>query len=148
MNTIDPTKAAQVWQRVRAGDPQSPLGEDLGALITGEWESATTYLQLSRRLSGHPGALLRKLSEGEQSHVACLKGIYTLLTGKRPGFTGVKPGTDDIQRTLRRCYGQQMQRLACYESHTDDPQYGHIFARVAQQEREHCHKLLEILGLL
>lgn len=148
MNTIDPTKAAHVWQRVRAEASPSLEENGLGELIVREWESASAYLQLSRRMTGRSATLLRKLFEQEQAHVACLKGIYTLITGKRPSFTGVKPGQDDPQKALRRCYGEQMQRLACYEQRSADPQYGHVFARLAQQEREHCHILLEILGTL
>ena len=146
MDTIDPVKAAQVWQRVRNDSPQTPQLEGLGELIIRESESAATYLLLSRRFQGRPSALLRRLFEQEQAHAACLKGIYTLLTGKRPGFAGVKPVTDDPKKTLRRCYGRQMQCLASYEQRTGDPEYGHIFTRLAQQEREHCHVLLELLG--
>ena len=148
MDVIDSAKAAQVWERVQGRTPEENREAGLGELITREWESAGTYLLLSRQVQGRASALLRKLSEQEGAHVACLKGIYTLITGKRPGFTGVKPGHEHLHSALRRCYGQQMQRLACYESRCNDPEYGHIFAQLAQQERQHCHIVLEVLGML
>jgi rubrerythrin len=148
MDTIDPATAARVWQRVRAEEPEAPREEELKELIAREWEAAATYLQLSRHFQGRQNALLRKLFTQEQAHAACLKGLYSLLTGKRPAVAGVKPVEDDPMKALRRCYGRQMQCLARYEQRTNDPEYGHVFARLAQQEKEHCHILLEIIGNL
>jgi rubrerythrin len=148
MDTIDPATAAWVWQRVRAEEPEAPREEGLKELIAREWEAAATYLQLSRHFQGRQNALLRKLFTQEQAHAACLKGLYSLLTGKRPAVAGVKPVEDDPMKVLRRCYGRQMQCLARYEQRTNDPEYGHVFARLAQQEKEHCHILLEIIGNL
>lgn len=148
METIDSAKAAQVWQRVHGETTGNCPEEGLTELIAQEWEAATTYLQLSRRLQGKQNMLLRKLFEQEQAHAACLKGIYTLITGKRPNVAGVKPVVDDTGKALRRCYGKQMQCLAKYEQRGADPDYGHIYTRLAQQEKEHCHMILEILGSL
>ena len=148
MDKIDHEKAARVWDRVHA-DTQIPHWEQgLPELIVREWEAATTYLQLSRRFQGKQNALLRKLFEQEQAHMSCLKGLYTLITGKKPQVAAVQPVTEDTQKVLRRCYGRQMQCLAQYEQRTSDPEYGHVFTRLAQQEKEHCHLLLELLGSL
>ncbi len=146
MNTIDPAKAARVWQRVRADAPEQADQAALSELIAQERESAATYLLLSRRLQGKHSAILRKLFEQEQAHAACLKGIYTLTTGKRPNVSVVQPAPGEPIKVLRRCYGRQMQCLARYEQRAGDPEYGHVFARMAQQEKEHCHVLLELLG--
>ena len=148
MDTIDPAKAQRVWQRVQSQLPETARETGLPELIAREWEAATTYLQLSRRFQGRQNALLRKLFEQEQAHLSCLKGIYTLQTGKRPNVAGVPPVTDDAQKVLRRCYGRQMQSLARYEQLSGDPEYGHVFARLSGQEKEHCHMILELLGSL
>ena len=148
METIDSQKAAQVWKRVHGETTGNGPEDGLSELIAQEWEAATTYLQLSRRLQGRQNMLVRKLFEQEQAHAACLKGIYTLITGKRPNVAGVKPVVDDPAKVLRRCYGKQMQCLAKYEQRSADPDYGHIYTRLAQQEKEHCHMILEILGSL
>lgn len=147
METIDPVKAAKVWQRVRPEGGQ-PREQGLLALIAQEWTDAATYLQLSRRLTGKDSALLRRMYEQEQSHAACLKGIYNLLTGTHPAVRAIPTSPEDPQTVLRRCYGREMQCLAQYEARISDPEFGQVFARLAEQERTHCHQLLEILGRL
>ena len=144
METIDKQKAARVWERVQGRPVRDP--GDLPALIAGEWSDAAIYLQLSRRFQGKESAALRRLYEQEQSHAACLKGIYTLLTGTQPAVPTVTPALENTEAALRRCYGREMQSLAAYEARSADPEYGQVFARLAQQEREHCHTLLTIIG--
>ena len=150
MNKIDPVKAAQVWQRVHPKPEERELPRESGLLelIAAEWQSAGTYLQLSKRYTGKTHAHFHKLFQREQAHTACLKGIYTLITGKKPSVAPAPPLTGETQTHLRKCYGQSMQQLAQYEARTGDPEYGHIFQRLAQQEKEHCHTLLELLGNL
>jgi rubrerythrin len=41
-----------------------------------------------------------------------------------------------------------MQSLAAYEARMDDPEYGRVFERLAQQERAHCQWLLTLIGSL
>lgn len=151
MEVYDPEKAARVWQRVR-GENMSPVPEPdiqgLLALIAEEWTDATTYLHLSRQYQGKQSATLRKMFEEEQAHAACLKGIYTLTTGTRPVVRTVPPAREPVETTLRRCYGREMRCLAEYEARSADSQYGQVFARLAAQEREHCHLILELLGSL
>ena len=147
MDTIDREKAARVWERVRSDAPPSPE-QGLTELIAAEWTDAAVYLQLSRRFQGKDSALLRRMYEEEQAHTACLKGIYTLITGRRPAVKAVPPPQGDVEQILRRCYGREMQSLARYEARASDPEYGQVFARMAQQERAHCHSVLELLGRL
>ena len=148
MNGYDPKMAARVWQRVQKAPDTAPDAAQLMSLIAQEWTDAATYLALSRRTQGRPSALLHRLYEEEQAHMACLKGIYTLLTGSRPTTHSVQPTNEPIGLVLRRCYGREMQCLAQYEARSADPEYGPIFARLAAQEREHCRLVLEILGSL
>ena len=144
METMDQAAAARVWQRVRGETESREKG--LLALIAQEWTDAATYLQLSRRLSGKDSAILRKMYEQEQSHTACLKGIYTLITGEHPTVRAMPVEQGDTESVLRRCYGREMQCLAQYEARTGDPEYGQVFSRLADQERDHCRLLLELLG--
>ena len=145
MEKIDPAKAARVWQRVQE-KPEQTRGQDLQELIFEEWNDAATYLQLSRKFQGKKASLLRKLYQDEQSHAACLKGIYTLITGNRPLVKSLPPLHGTPEQILRQCYGREMRGLARYESRSDDPEYGQVFSRLAQQEREHCRLILELLG--
>ena len=148
METIDPAKAAQIWQRVQADVPQESPEQGLLELITQEWTDAAIYLQLSRRFQGKESTTLRRMFEEEQAHAACLKGIYTLITGARPAVRAVAPSAADPDQILRRCYGREMRCLAQYEKRAANPEYGQVFARLAAQEREHCRLVLELLGNL
>ena len=143
---IDPQKAARVWQRVHPEQDSPEQG--LLALIAQEWADASTYLQLSRKLTGKAATLLRTLFEQEQAHMACLKGIYTLITGTHPKIAALPLPQEAPEQILRRCYGREMQCLAQYEQRSNHPEYGKVFARLAQQEQEHCRILLEIIGSL
>ena len=148
MENYDPEAAARVWQRVQGKDCRGEALSNLPEMIAGEWQDAAVYLRLSRKFSGKEAGYLRKMFEEEQSHAACLKGIYTLLTGQRlESFTPSVP-QEPVSATLRRCYGREMQSLAQYERWAAHGEYGPVFASLAQQERAHCAALLEILGNL
>ena len=148
METYDKAKAARVWQRVQTEAAANPA-QGLGGLIAEEWADAAVYLALSKRVQGNQSAVLRKMSQEEQAHMACLKGIYKLQNAGQPDVPAPSP-TDKapVSTLLRRCYGREMRCLAQYESRSADPEYGQVFARMAQQEREHCRQILEILGKL
>jgi hypothetical protein len=71
-----------------------------------------------------------------------------LITGQQPVTRSPLPEVDTPELTLRRCYGREMRCLSQYEARQSDPQYGHIFRTLAQQEKAHCHRILEILGAI
>lgn len=148
METYDKAKAARVWQRVQGAAAANPT-QGLPGMIAEEWADAALYLALSRRVQGPAGAILRKMSQEEQAHMACLKGMYTLQGTGRPDIPAPQPADKaPVGLLLRRCYGREMRCLAQYEARAADPEYGQVFARMAQQEREHCRQILEILGSL
>lgn len=148
METYNPELAARVWQRVQKESEPAQDPQWLFQLIAQEWTDAMIYLALSRRTQGKSSALLRRMFQEEQTHAACLKGIYTLMTGSHPVVRSTPPAQEPISVMLRRCYGREMQCLAQYEAHSADPEYGQVFARLAAQEREHCRMVLELLGSL
>ena len=148
METIDKAKAARVWQRVQGAAAANPT-HGLQGLIAEEWADAAIYLSLSRRVQGNAAVILRKIGQEEQSHMACLKGIYTLQGAGKPDIPAPPPvDKAPVSVILRRCYGREMRCLAQYESRANDPEYGQVYARMAQQEREHCRQILELLGSL
>ena len=146
MNTIDPQKAARVWQRVQ-GTTQ-PSDRELLAMLAREWTKATTYLQLSRQFSGKESAALRRLYDQAQAHTACLKGIYTLITGVRPTVKALPLTGQEPEAVLRRLYGLLMQSLADYEALSPTAEYGPVFARLADREKDSCRAVLEVIGNL
>ena len=148
METFDKVKAARVWQRVQGEMTASPT-HGLQALIAEEWADAAIYLSLSKRLQGNAANILRKIGQEEQSHMACLKGMYALQGSGRPDIPAPPPlDKAPVSVILRRCYGREMRCLAQYEARANDPEYGQVYARMAQQEREHCRLILELLGSL
>lgn len=149
MERYDMQKAARIWERVHASSEaeQNPATV-LPALIVGERMAAATYLQLSRRFQGREARLLRQLYQEEQSHVACLQGIYTLITGEQMAAKTAPVPQGTVVAVLRKCYGEEMRSLAEYEQWASHREYGPVFARLVQQEREHCRMLLEILGMM
>jgi rubrerythrin len=148
MEKLDAEKERQVWGRVRGDAYTAPDLKRLPALIASEEEAADTYLQLSRKLQGKERMILQRMSQEEQAHAACLKGIYHLMTGERASTAYAPKQNTTVEVTLRRCYGKEMRCLAEYEARAQDKEYGAVFLRLAQQEQEHCRMLLEILGNL
>lgn len=149
MESYDKTKAARVWQRVQSSTPTPPTDptRGLSGLIAEEWADASVYLALSKRVQGNAANILRKMGQEEQAHMACLKGMYTLQGAGRPDVPPPPPPDKaPVDVVLRRCYGREMRCLAQYESRADSPEYGQVFTRMAQQEKEHCRLILELLG--
>jgi len=105
-------------------------------------------MRLSKKLPPHQAAVARQMAQQEQSHAACLKGIYTMITGRKPIVPPPVLSDDPPDIILRRCYGREMRCLAQYEARQNDVQYGHVFRSLARQEQEHCHRILEIFGVL
>ena len=154
MNNFDRQKAERVWQRVRQTQPEqhtegkSDSLEDLQGLIMNEWIAAATYAQLARKAPAKAAAVLQRLSREEHGHGACLRGMYSLVTGEKCPVHNQPVPDEPMERTLRRCYGLEMHSLKAYEARTGHPEYGHVFARMADQEREHCMALLGVIGSL
>lgn len=148
MLPYDAEKTAQIWKRVHGQPPAGPDLSELLLMITEEQSDAASFLHLSHRFQGKTSAALRQMAYQEQSHAACLKGIYTMLTGSRPNLHASSVPREPLRQLLLRCYNRQLQRLRLYQARIDDPEHGPSFARLAVQEQEHCHTLLQLMGSL
>ena len=148
MKNYDPKTAARVWDRVQNAAVPIADAQLILNLIADEALDAATYLQLSKRLPTPQATVIRQMAQQEQAHISCLKGIYTMITGEKAKILPPKVADDPPDIVLRRCYGREMRALVQYEARQNDPQYGHVFRTLARQEQEHCHRLLEILGIL
>lgn len=148
MKHYDAKTAARVWDRVQNTAVPMADAQVILNLIAEEALDAASYLQLSKKLPAPLAATARQLSQQEQSHVVCLKGIYTMITGEKPRITVPTASDDPPDIVLRRCYGREMRALAQYEARQGDPQYGHVFRSLAKQEQEHCHRILVLLGAI
>lgn len=148
MKPYDPKTAISVWDRVKSAEPSAGDAPAILNLIEEELADAATYLRLSKKLPPPQAAIARQLSQQEQSHAVCLKGIYSLITGRKALVPQPVIADDPPEIVLRRCYGREMRSLAHYESRQNDPQYGNVFRTLSRQEQEHCHRILELLGAL
>ena len=148
MKQYDPKTAKMVWDRVQNAAVPAPDAPAILNLIEEELVDAAAYLRLSKKLPPALAAIARQLSQQEQSHAGCLRGIYALITGRKAIVPQPVVADDPPEIVLRRCYGREMRCLAQYEARQNDPQYGHVFHSMARQEQEHCHKILELLGVL
>ena len=148
MKNIDAKTAAMVWDRVQNAAVPTGDAPAILNLIEEELVDAAAYLRLARKLPPPQAAIARQLAQQEQSHAVCLKGIYTLITGRKAMVPQPALSDDPPEVVLRRCYGREMRCLAQYEARQTDAQYGHVFRSLARQEQEHCHRILEILGAL
>ena len=147
---MDLLQERELWQRVCPGKealPRDPA-QGLPGLIAAEATDAAAYLQLCRCFKGNQSAMLRQMYQQAQSNMACLRGLYTLITGKQPSARGCEPEAGTPAQMLRRCYGNKMKLLAQYERRLDDREYGRVYERLAQQTQNHLRFLLEILGSL
>ena len=148
MKNYDSKTAARVWDRVQSTTPPAGDAQTVLNLIAEEMLDATSYQRLARRLPPPQAAIARQLSQQEQSHAVCLKGIYSLITGRKALVPQPVISDDPPEIVLRRCFGREMRSLAHYESRQNDPQYGNVFRALSRQEQEHCHRILELLGAL
>ena len=146
MLPYDAEKTAQIWKRVQGQPPAVPDLPALLQMITEEWTDAVTDLHLSHHFRGKHSAALRKMSWQEQAHCACLKGIYAMLTGTHPHVHAPSVPRQPIEQLLRHCYNRELQCVNSYQSRMHDSEHGASFARLAAQEQEHCHILLQLLG--
>ena len=144
MENIDEGLQQRVWQRVRGeGEPKG-----LQQLAATEQNLAAVYLMLSRSAQGPEKAMLRQLFERERSHGRCLNGMSVLRDDRPLSIRTVPPANDRMEIALRKCYAQTLKTLRSYSEREEDPEYGAVFRHLAQQEREHCRIILEILGKL
>ena len=146
MENFDSELEKRVWKRVRGEEQPAPMG--LKGLMAAEQNEAAVYLMLARQMQGKEKNVLRRMFEQEQMHATCLRGMHMVMTGQPLAVRTppVTPQTPEI--ALRKCYGRKLRTMAEYENRTNDREYGAVFAQLAQQEREHCLQLLEILGNL
>ena len=146
MEQYDGSLADRVWQRVRGESGGEPPKPGLRALAAAEAREAAILRMLSGQIQGQDRTLLRDMAEAEQNHAACLGGIHFFTTGTQPGLRQISVPVEAPETALRKCYGRKLRALREYESRISDPEYGHVFAELARQERRHCAVILEIVG--
>lgn len=134
MDKIDSKTAARVWERVHAPPVQSLDVNRLLPLIREEW--------LDLLICKHLGLN----TERSQENIACLKGIYRILTGGLPRMTQPQWKQEKTPVLLRQSFDRRMGLLAQYEALQTDPRFGPVFGRLAAVSLAQACKILESLG--
>lgn len=142
MSKMDEELERSVWSRVREQEAQPALQP----LAVAERSAAAMYLMLSRMMQGRKKELLRQLYHREQIHCRYLCGISVARNGKNLSIRTGAPEVTTAENSLRRCYASTLQAMAHYRARSQDPEYGHLFERLAREEAENCAMILEILG--
>ena len=148
MEQFDGNMEQRVWQRVRGGSAEQPERMDLRALMLSAMENAAAYRQLSGMLTGRLRERAKGLLEGEQANIACLKGIHLLSTGAAMKPKAMNLPSAPAGKLLEKCFHRSRRAMVEYTSRTVDGEFGAVFQKMADREREHGAVIAELLGEL
>lgn len=142
MAEFDRELESRVWKRVQGKESAVSLQQ----LAAAELSSAAVFLLLSKTAQGIRKEQLRRLYHRQQAHVRRLRGIQLVREGVGLAPRTAPPAQERWEVALCKCYSAALQAAQAYEKQSDDPQFGCVFAQLAQEERENCTLILEILG--
>lgn len=146
MENIDPKIAAEVWQRVQ-GEAPLPKGRSSQAMLLREYTLYGAYTRLARQLPEH-SRVLNQMAEQVRQDMACLRGIGILNEKPQVTLPAVTPVLEPAELTLKKCYGNALQMAAAYDDMSADREYSYAYEFLASRKREHCCKILQLLGSL
>ena len=143
MEQIDQQLQRRVWERVQGiGEPPR---DPWRALLYPAQENGAVYQTLSMQMGQRVGEKLRKLHREQRRCVACIKGLCR-LRGEPVKTPVVQLPKEPARRALEKCYHREKRMWEDCENLAADSEHGVVFGRLAQQAREHCVTILEILG--
>ena len=149
MKEYDSQKAARVWQRVQGEKQEIPVppgSDNLQSLIMDQLQLSSMYQRLSGSYGGADGTALMRLAREARTQASCLRGLAVLMLGQKPEVRPAPMHRHALDAALRWCYGQELRLLKEYENRCNDPEYGPVFDRMVQRQREHCCIVLELIG--
>lgn len=135
----------RVWQRVFAGPAES--GEDLRPLIHSAAENAMDYYHLLRGSSGKNREGLQKLYDRARVNLNCLRGLQSLRFGGASKGTPLPASGESMGRVLVKCYHRTRRAMMEYTARSAEPEFGAVFAVMADRERENAALIAELLGM-
>lgn len=136
----------RVWQRV-LGQPAEPQGEDVKPLLLAAQELAAVYGRLSRVMTGQNREMLRKLQEGEQENIACLKGI-SALQNRAVKLNAMQVPPEPAAKALEKCYHRTRRAMGEYMARSTGAEFGEVYRALADRARENCVLVAKVLGNL
>lgn len=153
MERFSQEKTKEVWQRVLregqgspiSGGVPAPKPENVGLLplVVATRQAAAGLQNLQRRAGSASAETLRRLAAQTQRQAECLLGIYRLLNGGRPA---AMPSQNRAQFPLEELCTMTLRRHAALQNAESIPEYGPVFALLAEETAGHGRTLLELLG--
>lgn len=147
METFDPRKTQQIWQRVYDTGAHAPDLCALIPLISQEEADGACCTRLSKRLGGRGNTLL-KLAMQYRNNASVLRGICSILSEGSPEVAFPPPREESPLIALKKCYVNSLGRIRQYETLSENRDYGQVFHALAANTREQCVTLLELIGKL
>lgn len=133
----------RVWNRVRNQDPRE--NTELKTLAMDSQEAAAMYRQLLKsRVESHR-ELGKKLLTTEGEILSCLKGLCLLQTGAPMKLPMVGSVSVDAKGLIRR-YHVAHRNVAEFTARSAEPEWGHVFRKVAELQERQCQTLCQLLG--
>lgn len=135
----------RVWNRVLSGPGES--GEDLRPLMHAASENAMDYYHLLRRASGKHREVMQQLYDRARVNMNCLRGLQSLRFGSAAKQASL-PGTGEpTGKILERCYYRTRRAMTEYTARSAEPEFGAVFAVMADRERSNAALIAELLGM-
>lgn len=143
METFEPGREQQIWQRVR---PEGIQRMDLRAMQLAALESGAAYRRLAGMLTGANREAARFLASRSREEAAMLSGLHRLSTGTPlPGKAQPAPqGT--ASQLLEQCYRRTCQALGEYTARSAEGLSGPVYQILAQQAQSQCAQIARLLG--
>ena len=135
----------RVWQRVMAAPGDSR--EDLRPLMHPAAENAMEYYALTKRATGKTREALQKLYDRARVNLNCLRGLQSMRFGTA-GKSAPQPSSgENLRKTLEKCYHRTRRAIMEYTARSAEPEFGAVFAVMADRERENIALIAELLGM-
>lgn len=141
MDHVDPQMAQRVWQRVQ----NAPQEDVLPLMLDLALSCAHCCMHLGKHFRGQEAELQRMRSQ-LLHQAACLRGIRYLRTGLHSRDSGAAAIQENPDNTLRRCLGQCLRLGEACRREAMDPEYGSVYAAMADQCTAHAQLLLSLAG--
>ena len=144
-------KRRRRWMMYFVSEPaqvRAPDGRSLGELLLATGAAAENFGRLAPCFQGWQAQALHRMARESRAQLACLGGIYALVTGEPPRQAVPVPDTGTPAVRLKKAYARAMHLLTACQTHSAGPEYGPVFQRLAARQQDHCRKILEIIGSL
>ena len=134
----------RVWQRV-LGQPEQGKPEDFHSVILSAREQAGAYRYLMEKATGENRELLRRLYTNQERTVDCLKGLG-MLQGNPVKEKPMQTMKELTEKMMKKCYYRSCRAVEEYTSRSVCSEFGEVFRKIADRERENCVMIVEVMG--